>query len=136
MKYDLDEQTREVLAAIARGDDVECEFFFVNGNWVDALYPLSQIDSGYKVRLKPHKININGHEVPEPMRVAPAVEASYYTPDVHAEAYPFHHIWGEDIVDKEWLAGGLCHATKEGAVAHAKALLSFTKAKNGAEIHP
>jgi hypothetical protein len=77
-------------------------------------------------RRKPRAININGYEVPEPMREAPEKGAYYYAAATTATDFdPIE--WFNDYCDKGWLSIGICHATKEAAIAHAKALLSFTQ---------
>jgi hypothetical protein len=34
--------------------------------------------------------------------------------------------WNNDETDREVFALGICHSTEEAAIAHAKALISFT----------
>lgn len=81
-----------------------------------------------RFRIKPETININGHEVPAPLREAPAVGVEYWLGDPtmtnHTER---PQTWLDDTQDIIWLARGLCHSTKEAAQAHARALLSFTE---------
>lgn len=78
-------------------------------------------------RLKPRTITINGHEVPEPMRVAPSDGTVYYMPDWSNPCLFTSTRWASDSYDRHRLAYGICHATREAAEAHAKALLSFTE---------
>ena len=79
-------------------------------------------------RLKPRTININGHEVPEPMRVASAFGTKYYVPYLQVACEnPFDELtWYAEDGDRFRLNLGICHTTREAAEAHAKALLSFT----------
>lgn len=79
-------------------------------------------------RLKPRTISINGHEVPEPMRVKPAFGAKYYVPYLQVACEnPFDELtWYAEDGDRFRLNLGICHATREAAEAHARALLSFT----------
>lgn len=82
-------------------------------------------------RRKPRTIYINGHEVPEPMREAPASGVRFWVPTMHAVGsgtLSRDYTWSGDgdSYDTAWLARGLCHSTREAAEAHARALLSFT----------
>lgn len=76
--------------------------------------------------IKQRTININGHEFPEPLRVAPKEGTPVFIPafevDLFSEYTYFH-----DGVGCEFLEHGVLHLTKEAAIAHAKALLSFTE---------
>lgn len=80
-------------------------------------------------RRKPRTITINGREVPEPMREAPERGSVYYVVEVATGKMTRSDTWRGDDYDKRWLSRGLCHSTKEAAIAHAEALLSFTEAK-------
>lgn len=75
-------------------------------------------------RRKPRTININGFEVPEPLRVAPENMTEYYLADT-SRGYG-KLVWRGQPVDMEWLAAGICHLTAEAAELHTRALLSFT----------
>ena len=79
-------------------------------------------------RRKPRTININGFEVPEPYRGELKITGSYFTPYLSDPSDPFMKCdWGDDPEESELLSLGLIHLTKEAAILHAKALLSFTK---------
>jgi len=84
----------------------------------------------HQYRRKPRTININGHEVPEPMREKPPYGAYYWVADLRYEVSPVQYVWEAHESDKKWLRAGLCHSTKEAAEAHARALLSFTQIKD------
>lgn len=80
----------------------------------------------FEYELIPKTININGHEVPEPMREKPEVGTHYFF--VYAsERFYDRQSWTNDDCDNFRLINGLCHTTKEAAIAHAKALFSFTE---------
>lgn len=75
-------------------------------------------------RLKPRTININGFEVPEPLRSVPAYGTSYFIidlPDVEDMT------WTNVPDEYQWLKAGIIHLTREAAEKHLEALLSFTK---------
>lgn len=77
-------------------------------------------------RVKPKTIKINGYEVPEPVRTAPDKGTTYYFPIINYSC----NRWDDDSYDNNCLKAGLIHLTKEAAIQHAKALLSFP-AKTG-----
>jgi hypothetical protein len=87
-------------------------------------------------RRKPRTININGYEVPEPVRVQsgstvltlwvcrPIQEVVSIVTYLNSNLFP------EDNTEEAVLSlseKGLLHATREAAELHAKALLSFTR---------
>lgn len=79
-------------------------------------------------RIKPKTININGFEVPEPLREKPEHGIEYYVPDIYSSnAFADNYTWEDDKVDSKHFRMGFVHLTKEAAKLHAKALLSFTK---------
>jgi hypothetical protein len=86
-------------------------------------------DKDTQYRRKPKTININGYEVPEPVRVIHGGH-TYYSFTL-SNVFGFrvtrlYHGSGE-IVPYHLVDAGLVHATREAAEIHAKALLSFTK---------
>jgi hypothetical protein len=81
-----------------------------------------------RYRRKPRTIIINGHEVPEPLRVKPEIGSVYYVACVSSGSESWFCVkWFHDEIDNTRFDAGMCHATKEAAIAHAKALLSFTQ---------
>ena len=80
-------------------------------------------------RHKPRTININGYEVPEPVRDSSEMgeEGYYYIPSLHHLSGFVPVVWYSDCADLERLHRGLVHLTKEAAQAHAEALLSITR---------
>ncbi|MFA5166768.1 MAG: hypothetical protein WC449_05785 [Candidatus Paceibacterota bacterium] len=81
----------------------------------------------FEYRRKPKTININGYEVPEPLRVKPECESIYYVASTSSKRLETLIIWNNDEQDNEWLNNGLIHLTKEAAKLHVDALLSFTR---------
>lgn len=119
----------EILRAIADGREVEgryddsFQWCINNKNFNPIAFP------DYEWRIKPHTININGHEVPEPVR-EPLVESqSYWIPLLGAEPLCEKLVWNRNAYDFRVLSLGLIHLSKEAAEAHTKALLSFTEVK-------
>lgn len=77
-------------------------------------------------RRKPITIRVGEFDVPEPLRVAPAVGTTYFMPELESEQLSGFSSWSNDELDFRWMSRGLCHLTREAANLHAKALLSFT----------
>ena len=76
-------------------------------------------------KVKSKTININGYEVPEPMRVEPNIGETYYIaylPDDRVNVFKFQN----GGIDSRWFKQGLLHKTREAAELHLEALLSFT----------
>ena len=123
---------REVLEALLAGEtlvdlnDSEMTIRFDGDSLVDQYSICLQSMALLDWRVKPKTININGYEVPEPMRVSPKKDELYYIPyltDSKVQAFKF----AESITTSRWLEEGLLHKTKEAAELHLEALLSFTK---------
>lgn len=127
------------LIAIANGEQIQC---FYHGEWVDVssrefFYELSKhtvlpvsftpvLPVSYRV--KPKTININGIKVPEPLREAPPKGTTvYYTSLSEIGECSFKE---ESPIIMFYLKSGLMHITKEAAMLHQKALLSFTSKKD------
>lgn len=83
-------------------------------------------DDRAQYRRKPRTIRIGDRDVPEPLRVAPAAGVTCW--HVHLPA----HDMAEPVMfcDTDWqrrmLERGLLHATREGAMAHAEALVELS----------
>jgi len=74
-------------------------------------------------RRKPQTIKIGEHEFPMPMREAPKMGATYWVVELTNSNVADEIQWVNDRLDKAWLQRGLCHATREAALQHAKALI-------------
>lgn len=127
-------QYADILRAIADG---ETEFEQSVGT---VWYPLSISNALISIaaasgntanayRIKPKTININGYEVPEPMRIAPAASTTYWRTALFNTNWASRYEWANDDMDNRWLKLGICHLNKEAAELHHKALLSFTEVK-------
>jgi len=81
----------------------------------------------YRQIQKTITININGHEVPEPMREKPEYQSTYYYIDTDADDAVCKSKWQNDKYDNRRFERRICHTTKEAVIAHAKALFSFTE---------
>lgn len=102
-------------------------------DWVENVRgPEWNLDHEYRRKPPaPKFILINGHQVPEPMRVTPSIGDTYWMPSL--DHLFLHGVreqkWADGSTDRIRFANGLVHLTKEAAELHAEALLSFTKAK-------
>lgn len=116
-------ETLPVVEAMAAGMEVE---YTGPRGWVPKIE--SQWYTGGKYRIKPQPpktININGYEVPEPLRCYPPKGTTVYSV---SGAGPFgRQCWIGDIYQRKLLVRGMLHDTKEAAELHSNALASFTQ---------
>ena len=76
----------------------------------------------YEYRRKPRALTYTV-TIPEPLRDAPKRGESYYVMDMSEISLYFLHWWYDDEADRRNLKRGMCFATKEDAIAAAKAML-------------
>ena len=76
-------------------------------------------------------IIINGRKIQAPHRVELEQGQRYFAALPSGWDWHIAGTWGAGLSDQFWLDRGLLHLTKEAAIAHAKALVSFTS-KEGA----
>lgn len=121
---------KHIKLAWANGENVQRQLRIKDAVWVDwgSEDTLNLELHMYTWRIKPKTININGHEVPEPLREITDGEG-YWLADTGDEDYALETSWEGTSTEYSWLRRGLCHATKEAAQAHAKATVSFTELK-------
>lgn len=79
------------------------------------------------VEIKKRTINISGFEVPEPERKAPKVYERVCMPRLDISPPYDSFEWQGHEGHQELLKDGLIHLSRENAILHATALLSFTK---------
>lgn len=107
------------------------EYMPENREWIP-LYDNPAWHPATKYRRKQKTININGFEVPEPVRVPLPVGQFYYSPHILAsKGFVAEHEWNNTNYNYHLLKAGLIHLTPEAAELHAKALLSFTSIQIG-----
>ena len=63
--------------------------------------------------------------IPEPLRKAPETGSWYWLAETAIDDFTSRVEWVGDGCDRSWLKRGLCFATKEDAIAAAKAMLPF-----------
>lgn len=117
----------DVLIAIANGEKLQYQVS--SGDWIDttAEAALSEIANANpqlgKFRVKPKTININGIEVPEPLREAPPHGTEVWFTEL---GDPNRFVFTGCLGDQNYLYAGLMHLTRRAALLHSKALRSFT----------
>ncbi len=116
----------KILRAIADGKQMRMRVGSITVN-VTGDEALKYMLEGQDISIKPETININGHEVPAPVREPLELGKMYLFVHFWDDAVVSEVTWSDDRVDRHRLKLGLVHATKEAAIAHAEALLSFTR---------
>lgn len=122
----------DILIAIANGEQFvhTTEGYSIESVTILNAMSCGKLDTSV-IKIKPKTIMINGHEVPEPLKVKPVDGTSYYYPSLDAYAFDACEdvVWTDDSMDNLFLNRGILHSTREAAIKHAEALLSFTKVK-------
>jgi len=88
---------------------------------------VGKIDSYYsfKLRIKPKTRIINGYEVPDCLHEEPKDQETTFIESINSADYFYSVVWDLSLLhDKNYLRG-ICHATKEGAIASCKARLGI-----------
>lgn len=116
----------KILRAIADGKQMRMRVGSITVN-VTGDEALKYMLEGQDISIKPETININGHEVPAPVREPLELGKMYLFVHFWDDAVVSEVAWSGDRVDRHRLKLGLIHSTKEAAIAHAEALLSFTR---------
>ena len=121
----------DILIAIANGEQIEGknekdQWCVVDSNIVlYGIYSTGKVD--LDIRVKPKTININGHEVPEPVKVKPEIGDLYYSVSFTDLDNLFLSTFHDSYTDNLLFNKGIMHLTAEAAQKHAEALFSFTK---------
>lgn len=105
-----------IVQAGANGEEIEVRLG-TSGDWH------SKDNNGFSThmdyRIKPKTITVNGIEVPAPLTTLEGLDTFYLATPSHVDFYI--NYWAA-VSCKRWLDRGLCHKTKEAAIAHAKAM--------------
>lgn len=118
------QHAQEILPLVTAQANGEVIQMYVCDEWSDCKEPTAFVD-GCKYRVKPKTILVNGFEVPEPMRVIPPIRDEFYLAATTINEFNICLNWTGFPSDELWLSRGLCHTTKEAAIAHAKAMLGI-----------
>jgi len=85
----------------------------------------------FHYRRKQETIDINGHKVPKPLREDEIEDTvHYYMPNFLGDIELSIRFDSSCFNLSYYVRKGLLHKTKEAAIAHAEALMSFTEQKN------
>ena len=119
------------IIAYANGEKVDFRHID-NGTWYELKTDISMFNyAEYEFRIAPKTININGHEVPEPLREVPEYGTDYFFPYFgYIDRYSssnWRSNWQGNLIDFDRLKIGFVHLTAKAAIAHAEALMSFTQ---------
>jgi hypothetical protein len=124
----------DILRAIADGKTVQMRSRLRPTTWHDEPTPFEYLsDELFEWRIKPETITINGHEVPAPVREPLENGQVYWQVSLGNDDMCFQYAWRGDysgdmlLLKRGLLKRGLIHLTREAAIAHAEALLSFTR---------
>ena len=120
---------REFMQALLDGEtvfnnhDYFRAYWKLNGNIVDIIGGLKKYPKKYPVYIKQKTININGFEVPEPLRAIPVNTENFWVVEING------CVWlnSSSVYIKHALLDGTLHLLKENAEIHRNALLSFTR---------
>ena len=101
------------------------EFFHTDVVWKPLFNNPSWFEN-VAYRRKPQTIKIGEHEFPMPMREAPKMRSEYWVVELTNSDVASENRWIDDSLDRLWLQRGLCHATREAALQHAKVLIAIS----------
>lgn len=124
---------KEVFQALAEGKEIQVlirsgeayRWKALEATKVCHLLSTSKVEP-FRFRIQPETVNIYGKEVSKPETESPHIGVRYYWPSLYRKDKYDEAVWYGHMVDKTNLQRGLVHLTKEAAIAHAEALISFT----------
>lgn len=103
---------------------------WVNGKeWRQCVEPIAFGDE-WEFEQIPKTIRIGNFDVPEPMLGKPENGTEYFYVSCSSKRGVRSEFWHGYETDNLILKRGICHTTKEAALAHAKALFSFSEIKD------
>ncbi len=124
---------REMYEALLRGDTLYCgnneivmrhDGVIINQHgaisWIEDVTPIN-------CSIKPKTININGFEVPEPVREPLKEDENFWLTNVDGHPGFLLMKWDNTKSQNFWLSKGMIHRSEAAAVLHAKSLWSFTE---------
>jgi hypothetical protein len=124
----------EVLRAIADGvplSEFECRWFGIGPapKWsfvgVNELTAWITTPDSWEIRRKPQYIMVNGFKVPKPLDVMPVERMNLFVPMVSDYMFMDTNTASDSSWAETMFKRGIVHATKEAAIAHAKAMLGI-----------
>lgn len=120
------EEISSVVIASARGEVVQVSY---NGNnWIDKCE--KDFCGKYKYRIKPRTIKVGDFEVPEPITSHPAESMTHvYIASPAASSFYDEMELDHSVASYVFAERGICHKSKNDAIAHAKAIIALTSSK-------
>jgi len=121
---------KEIIDAWTADTSIEIEFYEPSlSKWfpsdLRALTAEAYAEQKFRIKPKTRSVTVDGvkYEWPEPMLVAPLCDTTVYFTNLLAV---ITYTWLGDQRDHKRLELRLCHATKEGAEAHRRALIAVS----------
>ncbi len=117
----LQDKAKELLPfvqAMAEGKEVQ---FKCDGEWLTKVCP--NFVYGVELRIAPETIIVNGFEIEAPLKEAPEIDDVFYFADATSMFFYDRCIWNDSPFCKNALSRGICHKTRDAAIAHAKAMI-------------
>jgi len=121
---------QEWYEAFGRGEELEFKspnyaycFIQLNPNIKMSIFD----DTMATFRLKPKTITIGSRTIVKPISVKPERNTRFYLADIAMQDKYNTFLWNDSEADRMLLGRGICHLTKEDAVAHTEALLELMK---------
>lgn len=119
------QHAQEILPLVtAQANGEVIQMYVETHGWIDCKEPTAFVN-GCKYRIKPKMILVNGFEVSEPMREAVDYGKSVFVSAPSESSLYSQKTWQDTGYHYKLLHRGLCHSTKEAAIAHAKAMLGI-----------
>ncbi len=119
-------KNREIAKGYSKGADIEA--INCHNKYVTVPEPMFNLKP-HEYRIKPRTININGYEVPEPVRNPKHEDRIFYYDGLNAK--PIYRGYDEIRISHIHLRDrGVLFASEEDCQAYIDAILSFTKEKS------
>ena len=127
----MEHKYADILRAMADDKDVKLQRTHVGGTlWecINASCALGMILTGHGelIRIAPKTICIGDMDVPEPMRVAPAVGTPYWCMNFYSEEMAASISWKNEESYHRLLKLGICHLKEADCRTHAEALIKVS----------
>ncbi len=117
----MQDQAKELLPfvqAMADGEEVQV---YCDEKWITKSTP--DFIHGLKYRIAPETIIVNGFEIEAPLKEAPEIDDIVHIADPSNDFLYDYFNWNGSAFCCNILSRGLCHKTRDAAIAHAKAMI-------------
>lgn len=121
---------KELMQAFLNGEQLQ--YSLESDRWYDWNPFLDEFISEMyyaptRIRTKLKTVLINGIEVPHPVTETLKENTYYAYVSLGSNTMCLNNVWANSEVDCRLLLRGLIHTSDENAIAHAKALLSYSE---------